>query len=352
MKRLFGPGLAALLCAKVMACSSSDVSDPASCLTLRRSAIVSGTSDETYLGISKRQVRAIVRIDDGTGPDAPACTGIFVSPTWVLTAKHCLQIQPAVITSADGAGRAAVTRSVEHPALDVALVNVAFPDIGADWASIAPSVTPASIDDLVELAGYGLTEDAQPSGLRFVLEPVTGMTESTYRVEGFGVSGACRGDSGGPLLIRDQNGAVAVAGVMSTGSITCRHGDTYVRVDAIRDWIGGAVESLAPEDRDCGALTTEGRCLYRMAVWCGDGQLRATPCASDTACGWDVDSAAFRCVRPSVDPCAGVDAVGTCHDGSALHCRQGQLQREACAACGFTCSRDGKTGSAECESGS
>ena len=118
--------------------------------------------------------------------------------------------------------------------------------------------------------------------LGFLVESITLITVdgSSITVSGFGASGGCEGDSGGPLLMRGTDGGVEVAGVLSIGSATCREDDTYARLDTIRDWIQTVTGPYVPVDLGCGGVGPEGRCFYGTAVWCsGSAQLSATACS-------------------------------------------------------------------------
>ncbi len=82
-------------------------------------------------------------------------------------------------------------------------------------------------------------------------ERVTSVEESFIITDGAGVSGACNGDSGGPLLTRDASGELQLAGVLSGGSASCTGVDEYVRADAIADWATARIE--ATHDARCSA---------------------------------------------------------------------------------------------------
>ena len=76
--------------------------------------------------------------------------------------------------------------------------------------------------------------------------------------------------------------------------------------------------------------------------------MRATHCEPPQACGWSERAGGFRCLAAHADPCEGVSDVGTCRDGVALRCVKGQLERNPCLACGFSCTRSPKTGTPIC----
>jgi hypothetical protein len=318
------------------------------------------------LGLSESQRSAIVKVVDRTRPiDGPLCSGTFVAPDWVVTAQHCLVIpMPVILVGGIETGSPVISlpvvRSVPHPSRDVALlqVDLARPDAGAEVDAGFPRVSPlgfASSDtsllaagDVVDLAGYGLTESGDERELRFLAESIVDIDNTNVTVSGFGANGACEGDSGGPLLLRAEDGSVVVAGVLSAGSITCLEEDEYVRLDAVRDWAMTVIGTDAP-NVECGTITERGRCLYRNAIWCVGNELTAERCTDGTECGWDVDRGAFRCVSPSLDPCLGVDSVGACRGNAALLCSDGTLVRENCDGCSV-CRVAGRTGQAHCAS--
>ena len=198
----------------------------------------------------------------------------------------------------------------------------------------------------VEMAGYGQTENGTVGSLRFLVESITEIDDSSITVSGFGATGGCDGDSGGPLLVRRPDGFVEVAGVLSIGSASCNEDDIYVRLDTIRDWIQGVTGPYSPSDRGCGGIDAEGRCLYGSALWCSGGQLSAAACSSGESCGWNPADLGYRCVPSGTDPCQGVDSIGGCESGAARWCNRGTLTSEpcGCASCGV----DGTTGKPSC----
>ena len=97
----------------------------------------------------------------------------------------------------------------------------------------------------VTLAGLGETEDGSLQGLRFVNEKIVAVGNIEVTVDGIHESGACAGDSGGPLLARGNDGKAGVIGVLDRGSSSCVGRDVYLRVDRLRSW---ALEVMT---RDC-----------------------------------------------------------------------------------------------------
>jgi len=305
-----------LLVALAVETACSSARDPPRCMGTEQSSVVNGSSEETYLGLGAAELRAIVEIVDGTlagTAESPLCSGAFVTKDWVVTARHCLLIrQPNVVVAPLDESPGAilpVLEAVSSPTVDVALLRV-------DASGLAGPLAPlAAADELprgvhlgtpVEFAGYGLTEGRTAHELRFAVEPITSIDGESIVVDGHGASGACDGDSGGPLLARGTNGAARVLGVLAFGSATCVDDDSYERLDALAPWIL-ATAGPAPVATDCGSISAEGRCLFAGALWCDGGTLAAAECDAGTHCAFSAEDAGFRCVAGAADPCARAD---------------------------------------------
>jgi hypothetical protein len=343
------------------------------CASAQQQGIVSGSSVETYLGLPSSQQRAIVRLVDttlGASSTAPLCTATVIAPNWAITAAHCLQIQsPGIVIDEGDASPSTlpVQGTFMNSDEDVALLNLALSSDGGTDAGVdanelsdvepipvAGSLAPLlSAGDVAEIAGYGLTSvnsAALPNDVQFVVEAVTDINGVTITVNGFGANGACAGDSGGPLLVRQSDGTAAVFAVLSIGSSTCVGEDIYERLDAVSLWIQGIVGPTAQGTLDCGTITAQGRCLYGTSIWCAQDALQAQTCPNGAQCGWSSADSGFRCVSPSSDPCDGVDSVGACRSNKGQWCADGVLQQQTCGPCGV-CQIDGQTGGPQCVAG-
>ena len=174
-----------------------------------------------------------------------ACTASLIARGWALTAAHCAATEVDALRLASGAHGAAsipVVQVALHPSLDAALL--AF-----DPSAIAPCVAPLTLgasDASIELgaelwlAGFGLQEDGRRGRLEVVAEIVAAIDDSHLWVDGAGTSGACVGDSGGPLLAIDETGSPRIAGILHEGSASCLGYDGYVRADRLVEWVTAA----------------------------------------------------------------------------------------------------------------
>jgi hypothetical protein len=138
---------------------------------------------------------------------------------------------------------------VTHPELDLALWRVVDRD-GELPAHFEPLLAWTSAVDAsfigrdAELAGYGTTETDATGKRLFATERISDVDEAFITVDGAGRSGACSGDSGGPLLVTTQAGEPAVVGILSVGSADCRGIDRYVRVDRAWRWLSEQVPGI------------------------------------------------------------------------------------------------------------
>jgi hypothetical protein len=181
------------------------------------------------------------------------CTATVIAPGLGLTAAHCAQAGPIAFRLDDGLSSVTVTGATPHPTLDVMLFRFDAADL--------PPLSPVPLFDgtidrgwegrQLMLAGVGLTETGARGELRFVREPLVAVTPTELHVDGMGQSGACSGDSGGPLLVHDDLGTARIAGVLDRGDPSCRGLDVYTRIDAFRSWLRELAPALARATGEC-----------------------------------------------------------------------------------------------------
>jgi hypothetical protein len=200
------------------------------------------------------------------------------------------------------------------------------------------------------IAGFGATRELTWRSRQFAVVEIRGLDSQFYTTSAAPSSGACIGDSGGPLLWRDEDGAPLVLGVLSNGSGSCRGDDRYTRLDRVGDWLSTFIAGDTERRPGCAELEQRGLCASpELAVWCEGEELASQVCSDGAACGWDAKADGFRCVEPAADPCLGHSSFGDCANGIALRCDSGDLHEERC--CDGRCVRDPISGRVGCGAG-
>jgi hypothetical protein len=189
------------------------------------------------------------------------CTGTLIAPNVVVTAKHCTNADRVFLkgNNIQRSGEVIGARPIPHEDAGVDLqVLVLERDStvaprhvlreGETFDGTGARLVGFGTIDLGGSFGYGIKrqvdvpilsldcngeEDADRFGCFADYEVVAGH-------RGLGKD-SCRGDSGGPLYVRNEEGAYCLLGATSRGargaSTVCGDGGIYVRVDRFIDWI-------------------------------------------------------------------------------------------------------------------
>ena len=187
--------------------------------------------------------RSVVEIDSSAGE---LCSGAVIAPDLILTAAHCVLQRAAYrVVVVDGRFRRFSVKAIaaamhpafvpgttprDQPGVDLAIIKLAQP-LGSDFIPLdARSAPDVRAGEFVDLAGYGLTAENRRGSARVlraarlislgslqVANRVLVVADEQTLAETSG-SGACRGDSGGPILRGDPGRGYQLLGIVSWSS--------------------------------------------------------------------------------------------------------------------------------------
>jgi hypothetical protein len=328
-------------------------------------ALTNAAAHADYLGLEAREEAAIVRVtfEFAEGDVEEICSGVLIAQGVVLTAKHCAHAFDPVAISVHvelgGDSEPLVSPAsiiAAHEDLDLLLLSM--DDAPSDPSLVATlplaQGEPASLREgsLVQVAGFGRDADGVLGRRGFLIAELLLVEERELLVSAGGLGGACFGDSGGPMVVRADDGTARTVGILSSGAPNCFGEDSFTRVDVAAEWIAtsAAVEVMEPSAGSHAALGSKGRCFSELSVWVEDESIQAELCEASAPCGWSDEERGFRCVPTEQDGCGGFDDLGACENGAAVTCVDGTAARNPCGTCGFSCARSPATGRAICVS--
>jgi hypothetical protein len=223
----------------------SEVSDDTA---IAAQPIYGGTEACESLGAKATAVGYVLVSDPfDTNVKVSSCTLTRIGFGVALTAKHCFSQNSTFMSvvgfgsaiadtsgCGNGVGETKVIETKLHPDADLALVR--FIDVSGSPVVQLGEPPVSTISD-VTLAGYGLNESGTLGERRCVESEVIENSTMLITLSDKAGSGACVGDSGGPLLRISATGEPELIGVLNGGSASCTGRDQYTPVAPHLQWL-------------------------------------------------------------------------------------------------------------------
>jgi len=186
--------------------------------------------------------RSVVQIESSLGE---LCSGAVIAPDLILTAAHCVlhranyrvvvvdrrfrRYAIRAVAAALHPGFVAGTTPRNQPGVDLAILKLEA-SLGGDFQPLDPRyATEVATGEKVSLAGFGLTSERERKSARILRQtPLVNLgtlkvanqvlvMADTRRLAITAGAGACRGDSGGPI-VRGGPGGYQLLGIVSWSS--------------------------------------------------------------------------------------------------------------------------------------
>jgi hypothetical protein len=300
-----------------------------------------GTEFPSHVRLNAGQISSVANFG--------GCSGLFITPRWILTASHCGIRRGREVCIGHGPEDEdacfQVSQVHDHPSADMSLV-----DVGEDARQRLQGLEPIPIitetldrnwlGRTAEAAGYGAQETGRSGRREFTAEPIVDFYSDNIVIDGQGQRGVCFGDSGGPLFVVASDGSTRIGGVLSHGDTSCVGRDNFTRVDLYKSWIESYTgPTPRPGPQPCGAIDAEGHCSMdrARATYCQNNELQIDECDSGNPCAWSTAAQGWRCLDPALDPCSGQTYAGSCNQNVLRWCDRGQIFERNCQACGEAC---------------